>query len=110
MNYFISESTVYGYLNGEREIKVELIPYFAEALNVTEQELFTNDIEFSNDYNYKYSKEAKEILDLLKFAPRGAIDEIKNYLLKYKKIYDDGIKWFFKLYNIKNLILKFFYI
>jgi hypothetical protein len=30
--------------------------------------------------------------------------------LKYKKIYDDGIKWFFKLYNIKNLILKFFYI
>jgi hypothetical protein len=36
---------------------------------------------------------------LLKFAPRGAIDEIKNYLLKYKKIYDDGIKWFFKLYN-----------
>ncbi len=105
-----SIQTFYRYLNNQREIKVELIPYFAEALNVTEQELFTNDIEFSNDYNYKYSKEAKEILDLLKFAPRGAIDEIKNYLLKYKKIYDDGIKWFFKLYNIKNLILKFFYI
>jgi hypothetical protein len=31
----------------------------------------------------------------LKFAPRGAFDEIKNYLLKYKKIYDEGIKWFF---------------
>ena len=87
-----SIQTFYRYLNNQREIKVELIPYFAEALNVTEQELFTNDIEFSNDYNYKYSKEAKEILDLQKFAPRGAIDEIKNYLLKYKKIYDDGIK------------------
>ncbi len=90
-----SIQTFYRYLNNQREIKVELIPYIAEALNVTEQELFTNDIEFSNDYNYKYSKEAKEILDLLKFAPRGAIDNIKSYLLKYKKIYDDGIKWFF---------------
>ncbi len=87
-----SIQTFYRYLNNQREIKVELIPYFAEALNVSEQELFINDIEFSNEYNYKYSKEAKEILDLLKFAPRGAIDEIKNYLLKYKKIYNEGIK------------------
>jgi transcriptional regulator with XRE-family HTH domain len=87
-----SESTIYGYLNGGREIKIELIPFIAEALNITEQELFTNEIEYTNDYNYKYSKEAREILDLLKFAPRGAIDEIKNYLMKYKKIYDDGIK------------------
>jgi len=87
-----SESTVYGYLNGGREIKIELIPYIAEALNVSEQELFINEIEFTNDYNYKYSKESREILDLLKFAPRSAIDEIKNYLVKYKKVYDDGIK------------------
>ena len=99
-----SIQTFYRYLNNQREIKIELIPYIAEALNVTEQELFTNDIEFSNDYNYKYSKEAKEILDLLKFAPRGAIDEIKNYLLKYKKIYDDGIKWFMN----KKFILHFY--
>ena len=88
-----SESTIYGYLNGGREIKIELIPYIAESLNITEQELFTNEIEYTNDYNYKYSKETREILDLLKFAPRSAIDEIKNYLMKYKKIYDDGIKW-----------------
>lgn len=87
-----SESTVYGYLNGGREIKIELIPYIAEALNVSEQELFINEIEFTNDYNYKYSKESREILDLLKFAPRSTIDEIKHYLVKYKKVYDDGIK------------------
>ena len=93
-----SSSTINGYLYGQREIKIELIPYIAEALNVSEQELFTNSIEFSNDYNFKYSKESREILDLLKFAPRGAIDEIKNYLLKYKKIYDDGIKWFMNAY------------
>ena len=87
-----SESTIYGYLNGGRERKIELIPYIAETLNVTEQELFTNEIEFINDYNYKYSKDTREILDLLKFAPRGANDEIKKYLLKYKKTYDEGIK------------------
>ena len=89
-----SIQTFYRYLNNQREIKVELIPYIAEALNISEQELFTNDIEFSNEYNYKYSKEAREILDLLKFTPRSAIDDIKNYLLKYKKIYNDGIRWF----------------
>lgn len=87
-----SIQTFYRYLNNQREIKVELIPYIAEALNISEQELFTNDIEFSNEYNYKYSKEAREILDLLKFTPRSAIDDIKNYLLKYKKIYNDGIR------------------
>lgn len=86
-----SSSTINGYLYGQREIKVELIPYIAEALNVTEQELFTNEIEYSNDYNYKYSKEAREILDLLKYAPRNAIDEIKNYLIKYKNIYEKGL-------------------
>lgn len=86
-----SESTIYGYLNGGREIKIELIPYIAEALNIPEQELFSSEIEYTNDYNYKYSKETREILELLKFAPRSAIDEIKNYLLKYKKVHDGGI-------------------
>ena len=86
-----SIQTFYRYLNNQREIKIELIPYIAEALNVTEQELFTNEIEYSNDYNYKYSKEAREILDLLRYAPRNAIDEIKNYLIKYKNIYEKGL-------------------
>ncbi|WP_320035444.1 hypothetical protein [Halarcobacter sp.] len=86
-----SIQTFYRYLNNQREIKIELIPYIAEALNVREQELFTNEIEYSNDYNYKYSKEAREILDLLKYAPRNAIDEIKNYLIKYKNIYEKGL-------------------
>lgn len=86
-----SIQTFYRYLNNQREIKIELIPYIAEALNVTEQELFTNEIEYSNDYNYKYSKEAREILDLLKYAPRNAIDEIKNYLIKYKNVYEKGL-------------------
>lgn len=86
-----SISTIYGYLNGGREIKIELVPYIAEALNISEQELFSSEIEYSNDYNYKHSKEAREILDLLKFAPRSAIDDIRNYLLKLKSVCDEGI-------------------
>jgi len=33
-------STIYGYLNGRISIPIDLIPFIAEALNVTEQELF----------------------------------------------------------------------
>lgn len=87
-----SIQTIYRYLNNQREIKIELIPYIAEALNISEQELFSSEIEYANDYNYKHSKEAREILDLLKFAPRSAIDEIRNYLLKFKSVCDEGIK------------------
>jgi len=40
-----SEKTIYGYLAGRISISIELIPYIAEALRVTEQNLFTNDKE-----------------------------------------------------------------
>jgi transcriptional regulator with XRE-family HTH domain len=86
-----SESTVYGYLNGGREIKIELIPYIAEVLGISEQELFSNEIEYASDYNIRYSKEAREILDLLRYVPKGAVEEVKGYLLKYKVVFDGGI-------------------
>ncbi len=35
-----SERTIYLYLQNKREIKADLIPYIAEALDITEQELF----------------------------------------------------------------------
>ena len=86
-----SESTVYGYLNGGREIKIELIPYIAETLEISEQELFSNEIEYANDYNYQYSKEAREILDLLKYAPKSAVEDVKSYLIKFKGVFDEGV-------------------
>ena len=61
-------------------------------MNITEQELFSSDIEYSNDFNYKHSKEAREILDLLKFAPKGAVENGKSYLLKYKGIFNGGVE------------------
>jgi transcriptional regulator with XRE-family HTH domain len=35
-----SSSTIYGYLNGSREVKTELIPYIAKVLDVGISELF----------------------------------------------------------------------
>ena len=35
--------SIYNYLSGNREIKAELIPFIAKALEVSEQELFLDD-------------------------------------------------------------------
>lgn len=35
-----SISSIYGYLNGSREIKAELLPYIAEVLDISIAELF----------------------------------------------------------------------
>lgn len=81
-----SEQTIYRYLNGSRELKIELIPYIAEILEINEQELFTFDIEYAANYNRKYSKEIREIIDLLPHAPNSVVVYIKEQLLKYKQL------------------------
>ena len=86
-----SISTIYGYLNGGREIKIELIPYIAEVLQVQEQELFEFNIEYSTAYNYKLSKEVREIVSLLEYVPHAKIIELKEKLLKYKVL--DEKEW-----------------
>jgi len=87
-----SVQTVYRYLNGKRELKVELIPYIAEVLGVSEQELFSFDIEYASEYNIRYSKDAREILNLLQYAPKPMIEHIKTTLNKYKELYEKESK------------------
>jgi transcriptional regulator with XRE-family HTH domain len=87
-----SFTTINGYLYGKRELKVELIPYIAEVLGVTEQELFSFDIEYASGYNYKQSKEVREILSLLQYAPVGVVEHIRDSLRKHKKLYDESVK------------------
>lgn len=87
-----SSQTILGYLYGKREIKVELIPYIAEVLDISEQELFTFDLEYAQNYNYKQSKEVREILELIPYAPNSVILHIKEQLQKYKKLHDESIK------------------
>ena len=87
-----SVQTVYRYLNGKRELKVELVPYIAEVLGVSEQELFSFDIEYASEYNIRYSKDAREILNLLQYAPKPMIEHIKTTLNKYKELYEKESK------------------
>ncbi len=87
-----SALNVLGYLYGKRELKVELIPYIAEVLEVDEQELFRFDIEYASEYNIRYSKDAREILELLYYTPKPMIEHIKAVLRRYKKNYEDGVK------------------
>jgi len=84
-----SEQTIYGYLNGKREIKIELIPYIAEALGVKEQELFEFDIEYATNYNHKQSKEIRDIVELLQFVPPETIKIFKEKLQKYKQLHNN---------------------
>jgi hypothetical protein len=85
-----STASIYSYLTGKREIKVELIPYMAEALAVKEQELFQFDIEYATEYDQKKSKEVREILDLLQYLPPIAIKNLKEQLKKYKDLNTEG--------------------
>ena len=55
-----TEKTIYKYLNGTIAIKIELIPYIAEVLQVTEQELFTNDEKSRKKFFYNILKTANE--------------------------------------------------
>lgn len=92
-----TEQTVYRYLSGDRELKIELIPYIAEVLEIQEQELFNFDLEYASSYNYKKSKEIREIIDLLQYAPANIINVIKEKLLNYKNLYDKNIRELDKL-------------
>lgn len=87
-----SLQTIYRYLSGRRELKIELIPYIAEVLNVTEQELFSSDLEYATEYNVRYSKDAREILDLLPYAPRNIVEHIRKTLQKFKIVYKNSVK------------------
>lgn len=83
--------TIYGYLNGKRELKVELIPYIAEVLGVSEQELFSFDIEYATEYNIRYSEEIRELIDLLAYAPKITREEIRKLLLEIKTFSKDRL-------------------
>lgn len=109
-----SLSAIYTYINGKASIKAELIPYIAEVLGVTEQELyndtkktrlkylkhiFQNPTQEEMDFiktilvqetNIKqhYTQEVKEVIDLLEYAPLPFLDKIKDKLQNMKKEID----------------------
>lgn len=87
-----SSQTILGYLYGKREIKIELIPYIAEVLGVSEQELFSSELEYSTNQNVKFSKEVREIISLIPYAHHAYMEQVLDTLRKYKNIFEQSKK------------------
>ena len=107
-----SEKSIYAYLNGRIGIKIELIPYIAEVLNISEQLLFDDSPRARKTF-LKYildslSSEEKELVrsrvceekntpsvpkdryykiqDLLVYAPEMFLSELEMTLKEYKDL------------------------
>ncbi|MBE0497843.1 MAG: helix-turn-helix transcriptional regulator [Campylobacterales bacterium] len=107
-----SENTIYAYLNGRIGIKIELIPYIAEVLNIPEQLLFDDSPRARKTF-LKYildslSSEEKALMrsrvceekntpsvpkdryykiqDLLVYAPEMFLSELEMTLKEYKDL------------------------
>jgi len=108
-----SENTIYAYLNGRIGIKIELISYVAEVLNIPEQLLFddssrlrklylkyilgtisTEETEFIKSKLCNNSLKSQRITkdrfytihDLLKYAPDLFLDKLEGILKEYKEL------------------------
>jgi transcriptional regulator with XRE-family HTH domain len=107
-----SEKSIYAYLNGRIGIKIELIPYIAEVLEIPEQLLFDDSSRTRKIYlkhilatissqeseflknklcDKKISKneavpkdKLHAIQDLLKYAPNLFLDQLEDTLKEYK--------------------------
>ena len=89
--------SIYNYLNGNREIKAELIPYIAKALGVSEQELFIDDLNISsflkdmvnkcnyNDKEYENLQNISRIIDLCQYASEPLLLRLIEILEKNKE-------------------------
>lgn len=90
-----SSSTIYGYLNGNREVKIELLPYIAKVLNVSIADIFDetekNRIKILQNILKSPTLEEKKLLEnYFKFEEKinhYKLQNEANYNL-YKYIFD----------------------
>ena len=79
-----SLSAIYAYLNGSSSIKADLIPYIAEVLGVTEQEIFDNSKEARKKcFKYFLENATKEELE---YFNNFLNSQINNIHINYGKI------------------------
>ncbi|NOQ29793.1 MAG: hypothetical protein GQ570_01590 [Helicobacteraceae bacterium] len=108
-----SETTIYSYLNGNREINIELLSYICNVLNISEQELLmgggkcdqrtqkqlikylqfhSNEselLELNSKINKKENILETEIIKLLSYAPSDILSKIKVKLETYKTMSEE---------------------
>jgi hypothetical protein len=85
-----TESSIYAYLNGNIEIKADMLPFIADALGVCEQEFFTSDSKQSQkilkriydkeDLSYKY----RNIIELLEYLSPKSLEILEKTLMQNK--------------------------
>ena len=81
-----TESSIYAYINGNIEIKADMLPFIADALGVFEQEFFCNDknqndkilkrLYNDNELSCKY----KDIIELLEYLSPKSLEILKSSL------------------------------
>lgn len=83
-------SSIYAYLNGNIDIKADMIPFIADALGVFEQELFSNKKEENSKIVHKlYRNKASHqnysnLLELLEFLSPKNLEILEEILLQNK--------------------------
>lgn len=78
-----SPSTIYGYLNGSREIKAELLPYIAKVLDISVSELFEEESKISR---------LKILQNILKAPSPEEIKILETYFKFEEKLHSKKIQ------------------
>lgn len=89
-----SISSIYAYLNGNIEIKADMIPYIADALGICEQELFSDSKQafkimvkiYEDKINYS---EYEKIIELLEYLSPKTLKILEELLIQNKKRVQD---------------------
>lgn len=80
-----TESSIYAYLNGTIELKADLLPYIAQALNIYEQELFSSEAKSQKILQKIYRNNIEryaEIIDLLEYVSPKTMETLEAILDK----------------------------
>lgn len=80
-----TESSIYAYLNGTIELKADLLPYIAQALNIYEQELFSSEAKSQKILQKIYRNNIEryaEIIDLLEYVSPKTLETLEAILDK----------------------------
>ncbi len=99
-----TEKAIYGYLSGASSIKIELIPYIAETLRITEQELFfTHNDKRINFYKMMVLTASLEEIKMIKekLELKEKLQDIINPNEDIKNLINPLIQ---KLENLKSYI------
>lgn len=85
-----AKSSIYAYLNGNIEIKADMIPYIAEALGIYEQEIFSHSHKESTRILHKLYDDSpiytkyNHILELLEYLSPKSLEVLEKTLNQHK--------------------------